>query len=32
VSRLGSLQDLKPLEVPREDLASRPANEPGIVG
>jgi len=29
---LGSLQDLKPLEVPREDLAARPANEQGVVG
>lgn len=32
MARLGSLQDLKPLEVPREDLAARPANEQGVVG
>jgi len=32
VSRLGSLQELKPLEVPREELAARPANNTGIVG
>jgi MFS family permease len=32
ISRLGSLRDLKPLEMPRDDLAARPANEKGVVG
>jgi MFS family permease len=32
MSKLGSLQELKPLEVPREELAARPANTTGVVG
>ncbi|HEY2029259.1 MAG TPA: MFS transporter [Myxococcales bacterium] len=32
IARLGALQDLKPLEVPREELSARPANEQGVVG
>jgi MFS family permease len=32
MAKLGSLQEVKPLELPREELAARPANEPGVVG
>jgi MFS family permease len=32
IARLGSLQDLKPLELPREELAARPGQDKGMVG
>jgi MFS family permease len=32
IARLAGLHELRPLEVPREELAARPSNEPGVVG
>jgi MFS family permease len=32
ISKMGSLLDLKPMELPREDLAARPSNTKGLVG
>ncbi|HEX4383129.1 MAG TPA: MFS transporter, partial [Myxococcales bacterium] len=32
MSKLGALTELRPLEVPREELAARPANTTGVVG